>query len=110
MTSQTEGWDKDKVTGLMRKTCVAETRAAGASNSQVGLLGGWINGTQDRNYARATLQTTMDVVTQAAGFAKDFQEHHHLGRAEVPVPRAWHNALLPGLTSVMDTISSLPCC
>jgi len=25
------------------------------------------------------------------------------------VPRAWHNALLPGLTSVMDTNSSLPC-
>ena len=33
MTSQIEGWDKDKVTGLMRKICVAETRAAGASSS-----------------------------------------------------------------------------
>jgi len=109
MTSQTEGWDKDKVTGLMRKTCVAETRAAGASNSQVDLHCGWINGTQDRSYARASLQTTMDVITKGAGFAKDFREHRHLGRAEVPVPRAWHNALLPGLTSVMDTISSLPC-
>ena len=93
----------------MRKTCVGETRAAGASSSEVGLHCGWTNGTQDRSYARASLQTTMDVITKGAGFAKDFREHHHLGRAEVPVPRAWHNALLPGLTSVMDTISSLPC-
>jgi len=109
ITSQIEGWDKDKVTGLMRKTCVAETRAAGASSSEVGLHCGWTNGTQDRSYARASLQTTMDVITKGAGFAKDFRKHHHLGRAEVPVPRGWHNALLPGLTSVMDTISSLPC-
>ncbi len=109
MTSQIDGWDKDKVTGLMRKTCVAETRAAGASSSQVDLHGGWINGTQDRNYARASLQATMDVITKAAGFSKDFREHHYLGRAEVPVPRAWYNALLPGLTPLLDTISSLPC-
>jgi len=74
MRRQIEGWDKDKVTGLMRKTCVAETRAAGASSSQVDLHGGWINGTQDRNYARASLQATMDVITKAAGFTK---EHHY---------------------------------
>jgi len=72
VSSQIEGWDKDKVTGLMRKTCVADTRAAGASSSEVDLHAGWINGTQDRNYARASLQTTMDVMTKAAGFAKDF--------------------------------------
>ena len=94
------------VTGLMRKTCVAETRAAGASSSQVDLLGGWLNGTQDRNYARASLQTC---ITKAAGFAKDFREHHYLGRAEVPVPRDWYNALLPGLTTLLDTMFSLPC-
>ena len=64
MTSQIEGWDKDKVTGLLRKTCVAETRAAKASRSQVDLLDGWINGTQ----------ATMDMVTKAAGFTKDFRE------------------------------------
>ena len=51
----------------------------------------------------------MDVVAQAAGFAKDFREHHNLGRADVTVPRDWNNALLPGLTSLLDTISSLPC-
>ncbi|DBA76111.1 TPA: hypothetical protein ACH3X1_009854 [Trebouxia sp. C0004] len=107
MTSQIEGWDKDKVTGLMRKTCVAETRAAGASSSQVDLHSGWINCTQDRNYARASLQATMDVITTAAGFTKDFREHHYLGRAELPVPKAWYNALLPGLTPLLDTVSSL---
>ncbi len=48
-------------------------------------------------------------MTKAAGFAKDFREHHYLGRAEVPVPRAWYNALLPGLTNLLDTMSSLPC-
>ena len=31
MTTQIEGWDKDKVTGLMWKTCGADTRAAGQS-------------------------------------------------------------------------------
>ena len=108
MTSQVEGWDKDKVTGLMRKTCVADTRAAGASASDVSLQCGWINGTQDRSYARATLQATMDVMTKAAGFVRDFPEHHYLGRAEVPVPRNWYDALLPGLTSLLDTISGLP--
>ena len=72
MTSQIEGWDRDKVTGLMRKTCVADTRTARASSSEVDLHGGWNNGTQDRNYARASLQTSMDVMTKAAGFAKDF--------------------------------------
>ncbi|DBA90927.1 TPA: hypothetical protein ACH3X1_016137 [Trebouxia sp. C0004] len=109
MTRQIEGWDKDKVTGLLRKTCIAETRAAGASSSQVDLHGGWINGTQDRNYARASLQATMDVITKAAGFTKDFREHHYPGRAEVPVPKAWYDALLPGLTPLQDTMSSLPC-
>ncbi len=109
MTSQIEGWDKDKVTGLMRKICVAETRAAGASSSQVDLHGGWTNGTQDRNYARASLQATMDAITKAAAFTKDFREHHYLGRAELPVPKAWYNALLPGLTPLLDTMSSLPC-
>ena len=109
MTGKIEGWDKDKVTGLMRKTRVAETRAAGASSSQVDLHGGWINGTQDRNYARASLQATMDVITKAAGFTKDFREHHYVGRAEVLVPRAWYNILLPGLTPLLDTMSSLPC-
>jgi len=94
ITSQIKGWDKDKVTGLMRKTCVGETRAAGASSSEVGLHCGWTNGTQDRSYARASLQTTMDVITKGAGFAKDFREHHHLGRAEVPVPRACVNVLV----------------
>jgi len=116
MTSQIEGWldaedmwSKDKVTGLMRKTCGADTRAAGASSTEVDNHCGWNNGTQDRNCARASLQTDVNVVAKAAGFAKDFREHHHLGRAAVPVPRAWYDALLPGLTTLLDTMSSLPC-
>ncbi len=70
MTSQIEGWDKDKVTGLMRKTCVADTRAAGASSSEVDLHAGWNNGTQDRNYARASLQTDMNVVAKQLDLPK----------------------------------------
>ena len=70
VSSQTEGWDKDKVTGLMQKTCVADTRAAGASSSEVDLHAGWINGTQDRNYARASLQTDMNVVAKQLDLPK----------------------------------------
>lgn len=91
MTSQITAWDKDNMTGLMRKTCAAETRAAaaGANSAQVNLHGGWINGAQDTNL-RASSQSTvnMNVIAKAAGFVKDFREHHYLGRAEVPVPRA----------------------
>ncbi len=64
MTSQIEDWDKHKVTGLMRKTGGADTRAAGAITVENHC--GWSNGTQDRNYARASLQTDMNIVTKAA--------------------------------------------
>ena len=109
MTSQIEGWDKSKVTGLMRKTCVADLRAVGVSTAEVDFHSGWNGGTQDRNYARESLQADMNAQAKAAGFARDFRQHHYLGRADIAVPKAWYNALLPGLTSLLDTISSLPC-
>jgi len=109
ITSQIEGWDKSKVTGLMQKTCVADLRAVGVSTAEVDFHSGWNGGTQDRNYARESLQADMNAQAKAAGFARDFRQHHYLGRADIAVPKAWYNALLPGLTSLLDTISSLPC-
>ena len=70
---------------------------------------GWNEGTQDRNYARESLQADMKEQAKAAGFVRDFRQHHYLGREDIPVPKAWKDALLPGLTSLLDTFSSLPC-
>jgi len=71
--------------------------------------GGWNGGTQDRHYARESLQADMKAQAKAAGFVKDFCEHHYLGRADVHVPEAWHNALLPGLHALLDAALDLPC-
>ncbi len=69
---------------------------------------GWNGGTQDRNYARESLQADMKAQAKAAGFVKDFREHHYLGRADIYVPEAWHNALLPGLQVLLDAVLDLP--
>ena len=109
ITGQIQGWDKSKVTGLLRKTCVETLRAADASKAEVDFHGGWNGGTQDRNYARESLQADMKAQAKAAGFVKDFREHHYLGRADIHVPEAWHNALLPGLQALLDAVLDLPC-
>ena len=68
---------------------------------------GWNGGTQDRNYARESLQADMKAQAKAAGFVKDFREHHYLGRADIYVPEAWHNALLPGVQVLLDAVLDL---
>ena len=97
------------MTGLLRKTCVETLRAADASKAEVDFYGGWNGGTQDRKYARESLQADMKAQAKAAGFVKDFREHHYLGRADTHVPEAWHNALLPGLQALLDAVLDLPC-
>jgi len=96
------------VTGLLRKTCVENLRAADASKAEVDFHSGWNGGTQDRNYARESLQADMKAQAKAAGFVKDFREHHYLGRADIYVPEAWHNALLQGLQVLLDAVLDLP--
>ena len=97
------------MTGLLRKTCVETLRAADASKAEVNFHGGWNGGTQDRHYARESLQADMKAQAKAAGFVKEFCEHHYLGRADIHVPEAWHNALLPGLQALLDAVLDLPC-
>ena len=100
MTSQIEDWDKDKVTGLMRKACLADLRAMGVSLLKLTFIQAeW--GHSNRNYARESLQVDMNAQAKAAGFARDFRQHHYLGRADIAVPRAWYCALLPGLTNLL---------
>ncbi|KAL0022411.1 hypothetical protein WJX77_009340 [Trebouxia sp. C0004] len=66
-------------------------------------------GTQDRNYARESLQADMKAQANASGFVKDFRELHYLGRADIYVPEAWHSeALLPGLPVLLDAVLDLP--
>ena len=109
ITGQIKGWDKSKVTGLLRKTCVENLRAADASKAEVDFHSGWNGGTQYRNYARESLQADMKAQAKAAGFVKDFRQHHYLGRADIYVPEAWYNALLPGLKSLLHAVLDLPC-
>lgn len=53
----------------------------------------------------------MQVHKPAPGFGKDFQAQHYLDEAVIEVVRAWYAALaiVLGLTSLWDFISSLPC-
>jgi len=60
------------------------------------------------NYARESLQADRKAQAKAAGFVKDFREYHYLGRADIYVPEAWHNALLPGLQVLLDAVLDLP--
>jgi len=68
----------------------------------------WNEGTQDRNYARESLQADVRGQAKAAGFVKDCCLHCYLGRADIYVPEAWHNALLPGLQVFLDAVLHLP--
>ena len=56
-----------------------------------------------------SLQADMKAQAKAAGFVKDFREYLYLGRADIHVPEARHNALLPGLRVLLDAVSDLPC-
>lgn len=105
ITGQIQGWDKSKVTGLLRKTCVENRRAADARKAEVDLHGGWNGGTQDRRYARESLQADMKAQPKAAGFVKKNCEHHYLGRADIHVPSV---SLLPGLQALLDAVLDLP--
>ena len=93
ITHEIPGWDKEKQSGLMRKTCTMTLLEAGASKAEVDFHLGWDDGTQPRNYARESLQVDMKPQAKAAGFARDF--HYYLGRADIAVPKAWYDALMP---------------
>ncbi len=108
ITGQIKGWNKSKVTGLLCKKCTADLRASGLGSATVNFHIGWNGGTQDRSYARESLQSDMDAQAKAAGFIKDVREHHYVGRADVCVPKAWYDVLLPGLTSLLSDIYNLP--
>ncbi len=79
ITGQLQGWDKSKVTGLLRKTCVETLRAADASKAEVDFHGGWNGGTQDRNYARESLQADMKAQAKQQGLSKIFVSTITLG-------------------------------
>ena len=66
---------------------------AGASKAEVDFHLGWDDSTQPRNYARESLQVEMKPQAKATGFVRDF--HHYLGRADIAVPKAWYDALMP---------------
>ena len=101
VTQHIPGWDKDKRTGLFRKTAAGIASGAGADSDQVNRPMGWKGDTQSRSYAVAYLEAYADVQAMQAGFDKDsWRLHHHLGRAAVAVDESWHDVLIPGLTTI----------
>lgn len=100
ITQQIPVWDKDKVTGLFRKTAAGIANGAGADSDRVNRQLGWKGDAQSRSYAVADLEAYVDVQAMQAGFAKDsWRLQHHLGRAAIVVNELWYDVLLPGLTA-----------
>ena len=55
VTNKIVGWDKDKMTGLFRKTATGKALGAGADANAVNRHMGWKPDTQSRSYAGADL-------------------------------------------------------
>ncbi len=103
VTQQVPGWDKDKRTGLFRKTAAGIANGAGAESDRVNRQLGWKGDTQNRSYAVADLEAYVDVQAMQAGFDKDsWRLHHHLGRAGIAVDESWYDVLVPGLTATSE--------
>lgn len=103
VTQHIPGWDKDKRTGLFRKTAAGIASGAGADSDQVNRQMGWKGDTQSRSCAVAYLEAYADVQAMQAGFDKDsWRLQDHLGRAAVAVDESWHDVLIPGLTTISE--------
>ena len=103
ITQQIPGWDKDKRTGLFRKTAASLANGAGADSDRVNRQLGWKQDTQSRSYAVADLGAYIDVQAMQAGFEKNnWRLHQHLGRAAVAIDESWYDVLVPGLTTTSD--------
>lgn len=100
---QIPGWDKDKTTGLFRKTAASLANGAGADSDKVNRQLSWKRNSQSRSYAVADLGAYIDVQAMQAGFEKDsWRLHHHLGRAAIAADELWYDVLLPGLTTTPE--------
>lgn len=71
VTKKIQGWDKDKRTGLFRKTAAGIANGARADADRVNRQMGWKGDTQSRSYALADLGAYVDVQAVLAGFDKD---------------------------------------
>ena len=71
VSQQIPGWDKDKRTGLFRKTAAGIANGAGANSDRVNRPLGWRGDTQSRSYAVADLETYVDVQAMQAEFDRD---------------------------------------
>ena len=77
-------WDKDKRTGLFRKTTTGIALGAGADADAVNRHMGWKPDTQSRSYAAADLGAHLHEQAVLAGFDNDaWRQKHHLGRTAV---------------------------
>jgi len=101
VTKGVSGWDKDKRTGLLRKTATGIGLGAGADADGLNRHMGWKPDTQSRSYAVADLAAHLQEQAGLAGFDchNDIWRHnHHLGRDAVAVDVSWCDTLLHGLS------------
>ena len=109
VTNKIVGWDKDKMTGLFRKTATGKALGAGADANAVNRHMGWKPDTQSRSYAGADLGAHLHEQAVLAGFDnKTWRQNHHLGRSAIPVGVSWCDALFPGLGKLSAILDLSP--
>ena len=88
----------------MRKTCGADTRAAGEITA--GHHCGWNNGT--RQNPLELCQSKYEFGCKSSLICQRLPRASLLRKCRRSCARTWYNALLSGVTILLDTMSSLP--
>lgn len=97
------GLGQDKVTGLMRKACGADTGEITAGNHC-----GWNNSNHDRILQNCARANRYEFSCKSSLISQRLPRASLLRKCRRSCARTWYNALLSGVTILLDTMSSLP--
>ncbi len=103
ITKQLPKWQKWKQLHLMRHTVTVMLAEEGANPGNIDTQMDWVPGKTQRAYMQDPI-VSLNEQAILAGFTKgsaQWHQHHHLGRADVCVPAAWVDALIPGLSFLL---------
>ena len=87
----------------MRHTVTVMLAEEGTNSSDIDTSLDW-NGSKTQRAYMQDPKVSLDKQAILAGFTKgsaQWRQHHHLGRADVCVPAAWVDALIPGLSFLL---------
>ncbi len=103
ITKQLPKWQKTKQLHLMRHTVTVMLAEEGTTSSDIDTQMDWNASKTQRAYMQDP-KVSLNEQAILAGFTKgsaQWRQHHHLGRADVCVPAAWVDALIPGLSFLL---------